>query len=147
MAAVNPLPPMPPPEFAHIGDFEFRKAAFAHEHEHGHDGRRKSAMRRLSCKLRFKAIRLSNWLRGSVGLPRIEALPHIHHHGPQQSDPSVAAIDRPQPVSAVLPPVSVQQRRPTTFAGRLHKALITLGPWEGRAIAFVLGKSSGYMHR
>ena len=32
-------------------------------------------------------------------------------------------------------------RRPHSFAGRLSSALMTLGPWEGRAVAFVLGES------
>lgn len=31
-------------------------------------------------------------------------------------------------------------RRPHSFGGRLTKALMTLGPWEGRAVAFVLGE-------
>ena len=31
------------------------------------------------------------------------------------------------------------QHRPLNFFDRLHFSLMNLGPWEGRAVAFVLG--------
>jgi len=37
--------------------------------------------------------------------------------------------------------------RPRTFTGRLQKALYSLSPWEGRALAFVLGCGLGVLLR
>jgi len=33
----------------------------------------------------------------------------------------------------------MHRHRPHSFLGRLHKALLTLSPWEGRALSFVVG--------
>lgn len=54
--------------------------------------------------------------------PRFHA--HHHHHGPQ-----------------------FRAHRDESFMMRLHYALMSLGPWEGRAVAFVLGCGIGVLLR
>lgn len=39
------------------------------------------------------------------------------------------------------------RRRPATFGGRLQRALYALSPWEGRAVAFVMGCGLGVLIR
>jgi hypothetical protein len=37
--------------------------------------------------------------------------------------------------------------RPRSFFGRLHRAFLTLSPWEGRALSFVVGCGIGVLLR
>jgi hypothetical protein len=39
------------------------------------------------------------------------------------------------------------RHRPTTFGGRIQRALYALSPWEGRAVAFVMGCGLGVLIR
>ncbi|KAG8819397.1 hypothetical protein FRC17_010465 [Serendipita sp. 399] len=41
----------------------------------------------------------------------------------------------------------LHRQRPTTFWGRLQRALYALSPWEGRALAFVVGCGLGVLVR
>jgi hypothetical protein len=41
----------------------------------------------------------------------------------------------------------MHRHRPHSFLGRLHKALLTLSPWEGRALSFVVGCGIGVLLR
>ena len=124
--------------------------------------------RRFNCQMRAKAIAMANWVREKVGLPLIETPPHGHHrhahihgkpafikpvHSSSESDVATSGTvttpsghrvtyhqgnwshDHPRP----------HHWRPASFSGRLNKALMTLGPWEGRIVAFVLGKPLWYM--
>jgi len=40
-----------------------------------------------------------------------------------------------------------RHHRPHSFTGRLHKAFLTLSPWEGRALSFVIGCGIGVLLR
>ena len=110
--------------------------------------------RRFNCQMRAKAIAMANWVREKVGLPLIETPPHGHHrhahihgkpafikpvHSSSESDVATSGTvttpsghrvtyhqgnwshDHPRP----------HHWRPASFSGRLNKALMTLGPWEG----------------
>jgi len=41
----------------------------------------------------------------------------------------------------------IHRHRPHSFVGRLHKAFLTLSPWEGRALSFVVGCGIGVLLR
>lgn len=41
----------------------------------------------------------------------------------------------------------IHRHRPHSFIGRLHKAFLTLSPWEGRALSFVIGCGIGVLLR
>lgn len=108
--------------------------------------------------MRLKAVELSNWLREKTGFSLIETegLTPLFPNQPNVVHIVPPALPRPRPhdipveivyggmsvpVAVARPPFRHREWRPTNFAGRLHKALVTLGPWEGRAVAFVLGDS------
>jgi hypothetical protein len=94
-------------------------------------------------KMRENAIRLSNAFRKALGLPLIESQPmivgftagpngemthhphHPHHHHHHHH----------------------HHRHDKAFLRRIHHALMSLGPWEGRAVAFVLGCGIGVLLR
>lgn len=110
------------------------------------------------CRMRMKAIELSNWLREKTGFPLIEPEPEFKPLLRAKPDHDVVQI-LPHPMPHIVPMTIVhgghavtnngnyvaapfmphREWRPSTFTGRLNKALVTLGPWEGRAVAFVLG--------
>lgn len=87
-----------------------------------------------------------------MGLPLI-ANPRISANAANAAVPGDAHVVHPTitPIGSIMiegVPDDMRHRhiphhlaRPKTFTGRLHRALITLGPWEGRLVAFVLGKS------
>jgi len=90
--------------------------------------------------LRLKALQVSNWFKGLVGIPVYKV-----------------AIMNPVPVN--VKPVAMDTvdkkkihfiqhhhhvhgqhlKRPKVFFQRLTHALMMLGPWEGRIVSFVLG--------
>ncbi|GJJ06520.1 hypothetical protein Clacol_000712 [Clathrus columnatus] len=95
--------------------------------------------------LRHKAMQATNWLRVSFGLPPLDeleekknfvALPigmvdgKIPHHGHHHHGGKFHIKHKSQ-----------------SFIDRLTRALIMLGPWEGRAVAFVLGCGLGVLVR
>jgi len=129
---------------------------------------------KLSCKMRKQALKMSNWFRQQLGLPAIEPIYHrIHTHGlgakvmPHHPRPIHGGAIQILPILGPNTKMSTtgqlqhskwefvpphgrhhgQRFRPATFAGRLHKALMTLGPWEGRAMAFVIGCGIGSLIR
>ncbi|KAJ3506013.1 hypothetical protein NLJ89_g7108 [Agrocybe chaxingu] len=55
--------------------------------------------------------------------------PHHHHHDHRRPGPHGFRFERP------------------SFMARLHFSLMNLGPWEGRAVAFVLGCGIGVLLR
>jgi len=113
-----------------------------------------------------KAIEVSNAFRQALGLPLIEVEhPTVHdakmHHGPvyirplridhgDESDESEGRI-------RIIPAGQAAAYRHMkhhphdfhrgSFMNRVHRALMTLGPWEGRAVAFVLGCGIGVLLR
>lgn len=102
--------------------------------------------------MRRKMIKLSNWLRQKVGLPPIAHHHHGHHrhHGHHEGSKVDHMSDPLVPINNLPVDRNLRPHRPpymphhhahqNTFGDRLQKALLSLGPWEGRVIAFVLGK-------
>ncbi|KZV97784.1 hypothetical protein EXIGLDRAFT_746950 [Exidia glandulosa HHB12029] len=96
-----------------------------------------------------KSVRISNWFRSAVGLPPIAA--HNGHAVKFHAAPA-------EPIVHVEHPHRYHHRRPHNMGGhlphaprpfthRLQVALLTLGPWEGRIVAFVLGCGIGVLLR
>lgn len=84
----------------------------------------------------------------------LESFVHGHHPPSQMEDIADQPTDRP-----VEHPHHKEhqhkhkkfrkhgcRKRVKGFLRRIHKALTALGPWEGRAVSFVLGKSSRIYH-
>jgi hypothetical protein len=99
-------------------------------------------MKKHGCARGRKAVELSNAFRKMLGLPLIEtdsAAFAAAHGGLVQVRPitPAEASDRVEMVKHSWRP------SPEPFLARVHQALLTLGPWEGRAVAFVLGKHRG----
>lgn len=124
----------------------------------------------LCTKLKNKAIEISNKFRSTFGLPLIEAPGPVFIHAPASPlIPIPYAAPAPKGGLHILPigPPSFVQHPPfnphpsveewanrrkgvgrggchRSFVHRVHRALTILGPWEGRAVAFVLGESSAF---
>ncbi|KZT22576.1 hypothetical protein NEOLEDRAFT_1119397 [Neolentinus lepideus HHB14362 ss-1] len=125
-------------------------------------------------KLRQKAIAMSNGIRKMFGMPLIETPVQMHkqplpvrpveggvkimgwvengehkHNLERPAEPAqngeVHILEQKMPV---MRPHRVGMRcGKATFLRRIHRALMTLGPWEGRAVAFVLGCGIGVIFR
>ncbi|KAF8134375.1 hypothetical protein EV363DRAFT_1323294 [Boletus edulis] len=108
-------------------------------------GNNKGFSRHLcGASLREKAIRLSNAFRHALGMPLIEASAAVPMHG------EVHIFPVPFPQNNVMPHNGHhghQHKHRKSFFGRIHKAIKALGPWEGRAVAFVLGCGIGVLLR
>jgi len=125
--------------------------------------------------LREKALRFSNAIRHALGLPLIEpdrvrpgeihiiTLPY-HLRPPNAAIHSVGELDEvnkhpSQPNDEHHPHRGHHghhghhgrhghhHRHHKSFLHRIHKAIMSLGPWEGRAVAFVLGCGLGVLLR
>jgi hypothetical protein len=102
---------------------------------------------RPSCGgFKAKAVSFSNWLRIKLGFDK-DGNAHVETTvvrvttvGPAQPHP------HPQVAPSLMPYGHAHMHAPT-FAGRIHRALTSLGPWEGRAVAFVLGCGIGVLLR
>lgn len=122
--------------------------------------------------LRGKALALQNWLRTKFGMEPIAPHPHFrrphhhfhHHHEHEEGVPVPETVEgeenAPDSLKVLPFPMHTSEqdgevqaphhhghhfhhfRRPHSFSGRLSKALMTLGPWEGRVVAFVIGEST-----
>jgi len=111
--------------------------------------------------------RLSNWVREKMGLPVVRELSPCHPgilQLPVQSS-SLPPLGAPKYASHnVITPANdagmttsgYRFRRPgmwaarhrrKDFSGRLQRALYSLSPWEGRALAFVVGCGLGVLVR
>lgn len=94
--------------------------------------------------LKAKALSMSNRLRQALGLPPIVSSPHR----PQPQDGGVVNIlPFPFPPSDDFVRLHVEMPEENPFMYRLHRAVNLLGPWEGRAVAFVLGCGLGVLIR
>jgi len=110
--------------------------------------------------MRAKAIAISNIFRQALGFPLIEAHP-VH---PTNDEKEIhGGLIRLVPMSSIGTPVEggapgEVQMRPhghhhhfkhhnASFLRRIHHALMALGPWEGRAVAFVIGCGIGVLLR
>lgn len=130
---------------------------------------------RLCGKLREKALAMSNGIRKMLGMPLVEGRPfhHAHHMGTAkdggnntfkvmgwvEKEPTLKPVEAveeeqasaPQPEEPkgriVFPGHRVMRCRSSSFLKRIHRALMSLGPWEGRAVAFVLGCGIGVIFR
>jgi hypothetical protein len=95
---------------------------------------------RPDCKgmMKTKTVELSNKLRAALGLPMIAPTPHALHsaHHTHQLGPNRVWHHGP-PHERHHHKV---HRQDMPFVERLTHALNNLGKWEGRAVAFVLGK-------
>lgn len=118
------------------------------------DAGRSKKPHRHSCggALRNKAIILSNAVRKALGFPLIE-----------EYRPIDIGKERPDGLVRILPihlPMKVEldennhhhghhhmKHHKGSFMRRMHHALMALGPWEGRAVAFVLGCGIGVLLR
>ncbi|KAF8608831.1 hypothetical protein BDV93DRAFT_602717 [Ceratobasidium sp. AG-I] len=107
----------------------------------------RSVMRKGGCGgrggMRDKSVELGNKLRVILGLPPIQNYPY--HRG------STVVIVEALPRPMVVPTHHRHHMRPhrvhAPFTVRLAHALSTLGPWEGRAVSFVLGCGVGVLLR
>ncbi|TDL25942.1 hypothetical protein BD410DRAFT_783942, partial [Rickenella mellea] len=101
--------------------------------------------------MRSKAINIANWMRAQLGLPLIETGKLA---GPDGAHPRVGVttithiipvVDGPTAPGGHIRYHKMAQHR--NFLGRLHHALMILGPWEGRILAFVIGCGIGSLLR
>lgn len=115
-------------------------------------------------KLKEKLNGISDTLKNALGWPFIETLPRI------ENDPNLVHIlpVKDFPDAPVLHGISYPysdnflqadgshpnhnhhrhfRHRCGTFLKRMHRALTSLGPWEGRAVSFVLGCGIGVLLR
>jgi len=103
--------------------------------------------------------RLSNWVREKMGLPVVRELSPCHP-GILQLPPLGApkyASHNVIPANDVTmttsghrfrrPGMWAARHRRKDFSGRLQRALYSLSPWEGRALAFVVGCGLGVLVR
>ncbi|KAL1719285.1 hypothetical protein EV715DRAFT_272873 [Schizophyllum commune] len=125
-------------------------------------------------RLNQKAIEISNAFRQALGMPLIEMQQSEHHrhhhdgphraeqrphHGHDQDGPEMRIMDVDGKTAdggeVRMPPgphhhhhhrIHFHHHEPS-FLRRVHFALMTLGPWEGRAVAFVLGCGIGVLLR
>ncbi|KIY68020.1 hypothetical protein CYLTODRAFT_443608 [Cylindrobasidium torrendii FP15055 ss-10] len=95
---------------------------------------------------------LTNALRTALGLEVVQDFkPHHGHHvagtavtfDPVTMEGHTKGGDR---IKIVSPPPASQRHRDSPIL-RLHNALLMLGPWEGRAVAFVFGCGIGVLLR
>ncbi|KAF5385852.1 hypothetical protein D9615_002683 [Tricholomella constricta] len=125
-------------------------------------------------RMRQKAIDMSNAFRKALGWPQIEPytklIPAVPAHAPEPGRVHILPFvgtpnihveeDTPVPRPSAIPDRYLAHPRPgrgrvsfrhrlrnAPFLERLHVALMALGPWEGRAVAFVLGCGIGVLLR
>jgi hypothetical protein len=115
--------------------------------------------RRKHCggaKFHDKAIEISNTFRQALGLPLIET--HIKadtetHDGLIRILPvslggaTVTGVGEYGSVAHRIHTHHHHHIHAQSFLKRVHQALMALGPWEGRAVAFVLGCGIGVLLR
>ena len=121
----------------------------------------------LCQKFKNKALEISNKFRETFGLPLIEKHPENFIMPPplplmplpppfsmKPNELKILPMDAyPRPLRTTFMaegphgPLDTMEIRPghemmhnRSFVHRLHRALVVLGPWEGRAVAFVLGE-------
>lgn len=102
---------------------------------------------------------LSNKFRAAFGLPLIEPvelqpvaatpMPPVRN-GEVRILPMSSTLRNTEPVTPIFRyeghhhdhdrMMREHHQRRGSFLHRVHRALMTLGPWEGRAVAFVLGE-------
>ncbi|EIN11203.1 hypothetical protein PUNSTDRAFT_124676 [Punctularia strigosozonata HHB-11173 SS5] len=106
------------------------------------------AMHAKSAQAKAKAIEISNSFRKLLGMPLIQTGKEAFGkaHGGYAIYKPVAPIDVDDKI-VEMKKYSADRSGEETFATRVHQALITLGPWEGRAVAFVLGCGIGVLLR
>lgn len=117
-------------------------------------------MRGCGGRFRSKAIAVANAFRKAFGLEPIEVVPHhMHHpHPPKGAEAHILPfIGAGTPTFANIkmegaPPHphfhhSHHSHHRASFHERLNRALLSLGPWEGGAVAFVLGCGIGVLLR
>jgi len=95
-----------------------------------------------------KAVSFSNWLRVKLGFDK---------DGNAHVETTIVRVTTAGPVRPIDPVhilpfphgsnMAMSRAYVPTFAGRIHRALSSLGPWEGRAVAFVLGCGIGVLLR
>ncbi|KLO16939.1 hypothetical protein SCHPADRAFT_901102 [Schizopora paradoxa] len=96
------------------------------------------------------SLKAANWLRQKLGLPTIEPhyrLTHSHHHDAGVHNASTAKYTVFNPTGPTSERLHHKWHRPHSFTARLQKSLMMLGPWEGRAVAFVIGCGIGTLLR
>ncbi|KIJ95126.1 hypothetical protein K443DRAFT_337558 [Laccaria amethystina LaAM-08-1] len=120
---------------------------------------------RFHDRVKAKTLEIANFFRAALGWPLKEPAPHHHHgkhhhkHGKHHDDHDHHRHGKhhhhkgPEgkqggPMSAdVFTHHGKFEHEATSFGMRLHRALMSLGPWEGRAMAFVLGCGIGVLLR
>jgi len=116
--------------------------------------------------MREKAISISNAFRKALGFPLIETDQPSSSTNPKGYDHS--GIIHIKPLPFIGTPINTDDeehvahvhphhhhmkhhhhhhRKDASFLWRVHHALMALGPWEGRAVAFVLGCGIGVLLR
>ncbi|KAF5377346.1 hypothetical protein D9757_007992 [Collybiopsis confluens] len=114
-------------------------------------------------RFRQKTVEMSNTLRQALGMPLIQTeLVYSHFGGSKEAHSGLVHV-LPYPLTASDESEATGShsrhnhhhrphnpgfiRQSATFMKRVHLALMTLGPWEGRAVAFVLGCGLGVLLR
>lgn len=120
------------------------------------DMRRPQIQRKRPCMggmLRQKAVNISNSFRKMFGLPLVEA---YHKDAPKRPHGDDTARILPFiPIGNAMdmqrghgrPHFHHQFHQEQDFFVRIQNAIMSLGPWEGRAVAFVLGCGIGVLLR
>lgn len=144
-------------------------AAHHHKHHKGaHPCPMKNGHKNGGNAFHGKWIKMSNAFRGAFGMPLIEMMGGSEdHHATMVGGPGkmihgglihVTAVNGgPGPMLTVMHPRPhhhhhqkggmMSHHRGSTFLQRIHVALMSLGTWEGRAVAFVLGCGLGVLLR
>jgi len=117
-------------------------------------GRQNKSHHLCGGRVRAKAIAISNVFRQALGLPLIEAPPRPSTDGDKEMHGGL--IRMPMPFGTAVQGDEMQMKGPhhhqfkhhkSSFMRRIHHALMALGPWEGRAVAFVIGCGIGVLLR
>ena len=139
------------------------------------DGAHPHFRHRPGCAMKTKAVEMMNKFRAAVGWPLIDTKSHDHHrgahhhhhmmHNDASSPTNINDVQAPGKFCAwayVNPEHQVtcfrtkekmeaailyHKMHDTSFAQRVMDALLSLGRWEGRAVAFVLGCGLGVLIR
>lgn len=83
-------------------------------------------------------MQISNWFRHALGLPPVNN--KVNAAVMTDGIVHILPVGSPNGLSTHYQPNVHHHAYAQTFVQRLTRALMMLGPWEGRAVSFILGK-------
>jgi len=95
--------------------------------------------------LRAKAAAFTNWVRIKFGIDK-SGVAHLETSVIRVKT-GKGPMPGPGPNAPTVKIIGWQNYREGSFPARINRALTSLGPWEGRAVAFVLGCGIGVLLR